>query len=197
MKVQKYFAEALGTFLLTMTIFAATQYGGLTPLFIGIGLLVLMYTLGPISGGHFNPAVTIALLTRKKLKLQDGLAYILAQFLGAILGIFLFSYSITIDFSEFTKQTFNLYEFIGEIVGTFILLYGVITVVSKKDYSHLSGVIIGFSLMIGIMIAQGLGSMTILNPAIAIAFGNASWIYLVAPIIGGTAAVWTHRLINE
>jgi glycerol uptake facilitator-like aquaporin len=52
----------------------------------GIGIAVLAYTIAPISGGHINPAVTFAFLILKKMPLVDGLMYIVAQFLGAILG---------------------------------------------------------------------------------------------------------------
>jgi aquaporin Z len=87
-----YLAELLGTFLF-MTIgyasvaaFAAGQVGGLlvVPFSFGFGLLAAVFAFGHVSGGHFNPAVTVAAVLDKRTSPMDGVAYIVAQILGAL-----------------------------------------------------------------------------------------------------------------
>src|SRR4029078_8508610 len=81
MKMNKNLTEMIGTFFLVMAI-------GLTgnPLAIGAMLMVMVYMGGPISGAHFNPAVTLAALMRKKINTGGAVQYWIAQFIGAFLA---------------------------------------------------------------------------------------------------------------
>src|ERR1700735_629901 len=79
----KYVVEAIGTFFLVFTVGAAVGSGSpVAPLAIGAGLMVMVYAGGHVSGGHYNPAVTLAVLVRGRIKLRDAAAYWLVQ-LGA------------------------------------------------------------------------------------------------------------------
>src|ERR1700737_1990658 len=90
--MNKYFAELIGTFVLVFggcgsAVLAGDRIGFLGVSFaFGLSLLAMAYTIGPISGCHINPAVTVGLLISKKLDGKYALGYILAQIVGAILG---------------------------------------------------------------------------------------------------------------
>src|ERR1700680_2383035 len=83
----KYAAEAIGTFFLVFTVGAAAGSGSpFAPLAIGAVLMVMIYAGGGISGGHFNPAVTLAVLVRRRIGLRDAVAYWVVQFAAGLLA---------------------------------------------------------------------------------------------------------------
>src|SRR5712671_1224618 len=83
----KYTAEAIGTFFLVFTVGAAVgSHSPLAPLAIGSALMVMVYAGGHLSGGHYNPAVTLAVWIRGRCPLADVIPYMVAQVLGAVLA---------------------------------------------------------------------------------------------------------------
>ena len=94
MNARKYFAELLGTFLFMMIGYASVAAIGnatpatanllVVPFSFGLGLLAAIYAFGHVSGGHFNPAVTVAMILDKRTTAIDGVGYIIAQVIGAI-----------------------------------------------------------------------------------------------------------------
>ena len=86
---RKYLVEFIGTFFLILTIGSTSTLNGLgviPPLAIGAILMVMIYAGGPISGGHYNPAVTLAVLLRGGMPKRDAVPYMVAQVLGGIVG---------------------------------------------------------------------------------------------------------------
>ena len=84
--MNKYIAEFIGTFFLILTIGCTVVGGGagvIPPLAIGAALMVMIFAGGHISGGHYNPAVTLGVLIRGKMKAADAVPYIVAQILAA------------------------------------------------------------------------------------------------------------------
>lgn len=82
--MRKYTVELIGTFFFVLCIMSTVSSPTLlTPLFIGIALMSLVYMGGAISGGHYNPAVTLAIYINKKIGSHDALWYIISQLLGA------------------------------------------------------------------------------------------------------------------
>lgn len=186
---RRYGAELLGTFLLTSAVVAA---GALpVPLTAGLTLLVLAYLLGPISGAHVNPAVTLGLFTLRRLSFRDALGYVLAQLLGAFLASLLLSQMVQLPAVPVAHGAEGS---IAEMLGAFVLAFGVTRVVLGRVGADASGAVVGFSLLLGITIASA-GSLGILNPAVALgvgAFDPASGglavnllVYLLAPLVGG------------
>ena len=79
--IVKYLVEAIGTFFLVFTVGAAAGSGSpFAPLGIGAVLMVMIYAGGHLSGGHYNPAVTLAVLVRRRIGLRDAVAYWVVQF---------------------------------------------------------------------------------------------------------------------
>src|SRR5205814_5421131 len=87
--MNKYIAEFIGTFFLVLTIGCTVIGAGaavIAPLAIGAALMVMVFAGGHISGGHYNPAVTLGVLIRGKVKSVDVVPYWIAQFLAAVVA---------------------------------------------------------------------------------------------------------------
>src|SRR6476660_10069557 len=85
---RKYAVELIGTFIFLFTIAASVLSGSaLAPVAIGSVLMVMIYAGGHISGGHYNPAVTLAALVRGRIGLVDAVGYWIAQLVGGLLGM--------------------------------------------------------------------------------------------------------------
>src|SRR5215472_2753770 len=92
--MNKYIAEFIGTFFLVLTVGCTVIGAGtgvIAPLAIGAALMVMVFTGGHISGGHYNPAVTLGILIRGKLQPADVIPYWIAQLAGAALAAFFVS----------------------------------------------------------------------------------------------------------
>lgn len=192
MKIQKYFAELLGTFTLTLAVSLSimAQFPLATPVVAGLTLGLFVYTVGSISGAHLNPAVTIALASIRKIKLTDASIYILAQIAGAVLAMFV-SRELMGGGAEVMALD-SIKVGIAEAIGAFILVFGVSAVVHENVEEDMSGIVIGSSLLLGIMVTAGM-SNGVLNPAVAIGIGSISWMYLFAPVVGGAVAAWVYK----
>ncbi len=186
-------AELLGTFLLTLAV-SVSLVGTLpvpTPVIAGLTLGLVVYVLGPFSGAHINPAVTIGLLSIRKIAPVAALGYIVAQIAGALLASFVAQFLT--DNAVPVPTVIDLPQVaIAEAIGAAILVLGVSSVVHDKTPKDAAGVAIGGSLLLGVLIAS-VASNGVLNPAVAIGIGSISMSYLLAPIVGGVLAAWIYR----
>src|ERR1700759_1610839 len=223
--MNKYFAELVGTFVLVFggvgsAVLAGSHIGfaGISAAF-GLSLLALVYTIGPISGCHVNPAVTLGVFLAKKINARDAGAYMVAQVIGAVIAsavILLIAngqpggYSASV--SGLGADGYGLHSpdhysmaagFVAEAVLTMFL---VLTVLGSTDISApvgFAGVAIGLVLtlihLVGIPITN-----TSVNPARsigpAIFVGGWAlqqlWLFIVAPLIGGAGAAMVYGAIR-
>ena len=204
---RKYATELIGTFIFLFTIAAAVlSANSLAPLAIGSVLMVMIYAGGHISGGHYNPAVTIAALVRGRIGLPDAVGYWVAQIVGGLLGMALARW--VIDPAKVTTMTLSGHllaaAFVAELLFTFALCYVVLNVATSKDHPNNSfyGLAIGFTVVTG-AIAVGAISGGVFNPAVAIsgaAIGLFAWptlwAYLVSQIVAGIAAGGVFLAVN-
>lgn len=195
---KKYLVEGLGAFALSFVVLAAVA-STLTlpvavPVIAGLTLGLFVYTIGAVSGCHINPAVTLGLLSVKKISPKDAGLYIFAQILGAVAALFLaktlFLIESPIIVGEFTVQVFA-----AEMLGAFFFTFGIASVVYGKVQDSASGLVIGGSLLFGILIASLGGASGILNPAVAIALNSVSIVYVLAPIVGAVFGFQAYRYI--
>lgn len=193
--LKKYIAEAFGTFTLCLVVFLSSsgQASVLTPLLAALCLGLFVYTIGSISGCHINPAVTIGLLSVKKIELKEASKYIIAQFIGAIFATLVLS-QLKISINPIV--TGGVKEAIAEGLGIVIFSFGIATVVYGKAIQSVSGLIVGGSLLLGIIIASMMGSAGILNPAVALALHAFQPTYLIGEIIGAVIGFWFYRFLN-
>ncbi len=194
---KKYLAEFIGTFALAITVLVALADTRALPLSIPViaGLVVglFVYTIGAISGTHLNPSVTLGLYSVKKISLYDAMNYIIAQILGASFAIFVaYMYDIS---SPISPDEPSLSIFVAEMIGAFILNFGIASIVYGKVSDVASGIVIGGSLTLGIIVASLLGANGILNPAVALALNSLTLLYILAPIAGSIGAYHAYKYL--
>ncbi len=205
--VARYLVEGIGTLFLVFTVGASVRSGSvLAPLAIGAILMAMIYAGGHISGGHFNPAVTVAALVRRRIDLRDAAGYWIAQVVGGLLGAGLVVAVVApgriepLSWSGHAVMT----VFVVELLFTFALSYVVLNVATSKDHPDNSfyGLAIGFTVAAG-AIAVGGVSGAAFNPAVVIGgvamgmfTGPMLLVYLAAQIIAGITAGLVFRTLN-
>ena len=204
--MNKYIAEFIGTFFLVLTIgctIIGSGAGAFAPLAIGSALMVMIFAGGHISGGHFNPAVTLGVWLRGKCAAKDVAPYMISQILGAVLAAFAVKF-LKQGASVTPLQPATLPALLAEFLFTFALVYVVLNTATAKGTSGNSfyGLAIGFTVLVG---AFSVGNISggAFNPAVAVGIsfmGLSSWpniwIYLVADFVGGAAAAGAFKAVN-
>jgi aquaporin Z len=212
MNVKHYVAELLGTFL-----FMAIGYGSvvaagaagaaallIVPFSFGFGLLAAIFAFGHISGGHFNPAVTIAMVLDKRLPSADAVGYIAAQVLGALAAavlVFVIAGQGGVA-GGVTKPGGGVTE-IGALLYEIVLTAGFLAVIlaSTRRAPALAALAIPLTL-VGIHFASATLTGASVNPARSIGSAliggdlGSLWIYLVGPSIGGVVGWLVWRMVD-
>jgi aquaporin Z len=206
----KYAVEAIGTFFLVFTVGAAVGSGSpLAPLGIGAVLMVMIYAGGHLSGGHYNPAVTMAVLIRRRIGLRDAVGYWIVQFgAGLLAAVVVHTVVDPTRMAIAAAMTLTgrtlLAAFVVELLFTFALCYVVLNVATSKDHPDNSfyGLAIGFTVVAGAF-AVGAISGGAFNPAVSLGAAVMGmfawptlWIYLVAQVLAGIAAGVTFLALN-
>ncbi|MDT5409825.1 MAG: aquaporin [Mycobacterium sp.] len=198
----KYAVEAIGTFFLVFTVGAAVGSGSpLAPLAIGAVLMVMIYAGAHISGGHYNPAVTIAVLVRRRITLHEAAGYWIAQLCGGLLAAAVVRTVIdpahaAVGSTMLLNGRTLLAALVVEFLFTFALCYVVLNVATSKDHRDNSfyGLAIGFTVVAG-AVAVGAISGGAFNPAVTLGAAvmgmfawSTLWVYLVAQVLAGITA---------
>ncbi|GAB4255157.1 MAG: MIP family channel protein [Candidatus Methylacidiphilales bacterium] len=196
--MKKYLVEFIGTFFLVLTIGSTVIVpgaGNLAPLAIGAALMIMVYAGGHVSGGHYNPAVTLGVFLRGKCPATDVLPYWIAQLVGGILAAIVVGYFKGAGAAQAIDPDFGP-ALVAEFLGTFALVYVVLNVATAKATAGNSyfGLAIGSTVMV---MAFALGGISggAFNPAVAfgltvmgISAPENIWIYLLADLAGGVGA---------
>jgi aquaporin Z len=204
--MNKYLAECIGTFFLVLTIGCTVighGAGPFAPLAIGSALMVMIFAGGHISGGHFNPAVTLGVWLRGKCETRGVAPYMTFQIMGGVLA------ALVVKFLKGGGAVAPLHPatvpaLLAEFLFTFALVYVVLNVATAKDTSGNSfyGVAIGFTVLVG---AFSVGNISggAFNPAVAAGIsvmGLSSWpniwIYLLAEFAGGAVAAGAFKALS-
>jgi aquaporin Z len=208
----KYLAELLGTFFLvfvgSMSIVAATTMNApilvVVPLGFGLGLLAAIFAVGDVSGGHFNPAVTLGAFLDKRIEVVDAVGYVIAQAVGAlgasaVVLVFTSQAAVRSTANGHPSSFSDLQAFGLEVILTALFLLVILTV-TKRDPGH-APLAIPLTL-VAIHLAAIPFSGASVNPARAlgpaVVGGDLSqlWIYLTAPFVGG-AIGWVFYRVFE
>lgn len=183
---KKYLAEFIGTFGLSFVVLVAVastkSLPMAVPLIAGLTLALFVYSIGSISGCHINPSVTLAQLSVNKISSKDAVAYIIAQFLGAFVAMFVAKMFVVTSLAA--TGAFDGKVFLAEMLGAFFFNFGIASVVYGRAKEQMSGLVVGGSLVFGVLVASLAGAAGILNPAVALALSSMSVVYLVAPVVG-------------
>ena len=169
--MKKYLMELIGTFFLVFTIGMSVLAGGsgvIPPLAIGSILMVMIYAGGHISGGHYNPAVTLGVWIRGKLDNKDLLPYMAFQIVGAAISAVVVMYMMPVAQPQ-PRNLALVPELIAEFLFTFALVFVVLNAATSKDNSGNSfyGLAIGFTVLAGAFAVGGVASAAF-NPAVAV-----------------------------
>lgn len=193
---KKYLVELLGTFILALIVrlSVAGEFVVPTPILAALTLALFVYSVGHISGAHFNPAVTLGLLSIRKISLRNALPYIGVQFVGAMLAIWV-SNLLGVKLTPVSSNYFI--SGLAEGMGMFCFTFGIAAVVAGRVEKAMSGAVVGGSLLLGIALAALTGSVGILNPAVALAVQIFTPIYIVGPIIGSILGFNVYGFLNR
>jgi aquaporin Z len=177
-----------------------------TPLAAGATLMVMIYAGGHISGGHFNPAVTLAVLVRGRIGIRDAVAYWIAQVAGGVIAGVIARSVVnpplvrTLTLAGHTEAA----AAVVELLITFALCYVVLNVATSKDQpgNQFFGLAIGFTVAAGAFAVGGI-SGGLFNPAVTLGAATAGlfawstiWVYLVVQLGAGLAAGLAFRALN-
>lgn len=209
--VRNYLTECIGTFFLAFTV-CLTVLGGtpLAPLAIGSSLMIMVYMGGHISGGHFNPAVTLSVWLRGKLPAAEVVPYWIAQLVGAVLaGLAAYALTGKTFFVAPAASATVMQSLLAEFLFTFALCLVVLQTATNEKTAGNSyyGLAIGFTITVGAFAAGGISGGAF-NPAVgtgpaiaSVIMGNGTlshvWLYLVGPLLGGAVAALVYRLQEE
>ncbi|MDQ3093969.1 MAG: aquaporin [bacterium] len=198
-KVGMVLAEFFGTAILVSLVLAQVNAVGAilsSPWFVaataGLTLSVLVLALGRVSGGHFNPAVTLGLWSVRKVQTTTAIVYVAAQMLAGICALLLFQYLSDMTVSNIGGN-FEWRVFVAEMVGAFIFMHGVAAAVFQRYSGLKAAIVVGASFTLGILVAAIAGNATI-NPAVALGLNSWSWTYALAPLVGGVLAFNVYSL---
>lgn len=231
--MKKYICEALGTCVLVLigcgtAAITGTLYGVspiVTPLAFGLSIVAMAFAIGSVSGCHLNPAVSLAMFLDKRLSDKDLLFYLIAQFVGALVGAaLLFVFLSTSDivsqygiaqfglgcngFGEASQFGTNMIgAIIAEVILTFVFVLTVLGVTANKKAAGYAGIVIGLTLTLVHIIGIPLTGTSV-NPArsfgpalmMLITSGDATaltqlWVFIVAPLVGGCLAALFWRFV--
>ena len=221
---RKLLAEFLGTAILVfIAVGAATLSFGfhlaglsfaagivMTALAFGLVLVALVYAIGPISGCHINPAVTIGFVASGRMKIQEAIGYWIAQILGGIAGAYLL-WAVFTSSPYYSKSTVGLGAdgwgsasklhisaggaFLVEVILTFIFVMVVLFATSKIAREAMAGLAIGMALLFVHIVGIALTGTSVnparsLGPALVLGGTALSqvWLFIVAPLVGGVIA---------
>jgi aquaporin Z len=204
--MNKYVVELIGTFFLVLTVGCTVIGGGagvIPPLAIGSALMVMVFAGGHISGGHYNPAVTLGVWIRGRCDTKDVIPYWVAQAVGAVAAAAAVKYLYAKAPVKAISPELGP-ALLAEFLFTFALVYVVLNVATAKANAGNSfyGLAIGFTVLTG---AFAVGSISggAFNPAVAVgitvlglSLWTNIWIYLVANFLGGALAGVTFRWLN-
>jgi aquaporin Z len=204
--MRRYIVEFIGTFFLVFTVCTAVlSNASLAPIAIGGVLAAMIFAGGHISGGHFNPAVSIAAYVRGKLELMDLAWYAGAQLLAGVAAAGIARFVVDVDPTAFTVSTRGLWSaVVAELLFTFALAYTVLNVATSKDHPNNSfyGLAIGLVVLAGATAVGGISGGAF-NPAVGLGISLAGlvswkliWVYLIVCSLGGAAAGYAFRALN-
>jgi aquaporin Z len=205
--MKKYLVEFIGTFFLVFTVGStviAPGAGAMAPIAIGASLMVMIFAGGHISGGHFNPAVTLAVWIRGKCDSRDVVPYWAAQAAAALVAAWLVGRFKMAGAAMPLAMASWKPPFMAEFLFTFALCWVVLNVATSRGTAGNSfyGLAIGMTVMVGAY-AVGPVSGGAFNPAVAtgitamgLSFWGNYWVLLAGEVAGSIAAATAYKVVN-
>ena len=215
MDIRKLLAEGIGTFILvgvgSMAILATGAMAGspalvVIPLGFGLGLLAAIAVSGHVSGGHFNPAVTLGALLDKRLDAVTAAGYMVAQVLGAVVAslmiLALSDHAAVAGTKNMPGAVGDGGAFLVEVVLTAIFVAVILTVTKADSAAGPAIIVIPLTLLVIHVVGIPFSGASVnparaLGPAIVSMDFAAIWIYLSAPFVGSVIGYLVHRTLSR
>lgn len=206
----KLVTEFIGTFFLVLTVGLTVVAGTpLAPIAIGSSLMVMVYMGGHVSGAHYNPAASLAILLRGKMDAKDLVPYWIAQVAGALVASLVVSSTTGSTFAPAPgADASTMAALLLEFLFTFALCLVILNAATARatEGNSFYGLAIGFTVLVGAFAAGGISGGAF-NPAVGLGpilvdalVGGGSmgalWIYLVGPLAGGAVAAAVFKIQN-
>ena len=216
--MKKYILECIGTIVLVLFGCGTAVITGdvvATSLAFGLAIVAMAHAIGPVSGCHINPAVSLAMLITGKLSKKDFVCYVLSQIIGGIIGagiLYAILKSSNLGVANLGTNGYAANSGVGltllsailvEVILTFVFIYTILGVTNDKSKGNVAGLVIGLTLafvhLIGIKLTG-----TSVNPARSLgpalfAGGEALkqvWVFVVAPLLGSVLASVAYMTLN-
>ncbi len=175
--MNKYIIEFLGTFFLILIIGLSQN-----PVAIGLGLAVLVYMGAHISGAHYNPVVSLAMLINKQIELKEFSFYLVSQLLGSVVATYLIML-LGNDFNVVSNTNDISSFFVAEILFTFLLVFVILNVALNKKLkgNQFYGLAIGLTVTAGAFTVGNI-SGAVFNPAVS--FGPSLFSFIDPQVVG-------------
>ena len=209
--MKNYLTEFVGTFFLVLTIgLTVIQGSQFAPLAIGASLMIMVYAGGHVSGGHYNPAVSLAAMLRGALPKNQYLPYVVSQILGATVAAFIAYVVLGKTFAPAPGAGVSaMHAVLIEFLFTFALCYVVLNsaVAKKTQNNSFYGLAIGFTIVVAAFAGGGISGgafnpavgigPTIINATMGAGSWSALWIYLIGPLAGAVVAAMVFGIQEE
>ena len=216
--MKKYILECIGKIVLVLFCCETAVITGdvvATSLAFGLAIVAMAHAIGPVSGCHINPAVSLAMLITGKLSKKDFVCYVLSQIIGGIIGagiLYAILKSSNLGVANLGTNGYAANSGVGltllsailvEVILTFVFIYTILGVTNDKSKGNVAGLVIGLTLafvhLIGIKLTG-----TSVNPARSLgpalfAGGEALkqvWVFIVAPLLGSVLASVAYMTLN-
>jgi aquaporin Z len=198
-RVASLVAEFFGTAILALAVLAvATSQIGLgyfVAFGAGLALVLLVLSIGSVSGAVVNPALTIGLWTIRQISTLRAAAYLVVQLLGGVAAFGLFGYLTGNDTWTNRSQGFDSQLLVAEVIGTAIFAFGVAAAYFQRLSGTNKALLIGGSFSLGIIVAS-IASAAFLNPAVALAGQTWEWgTYVLGPVLGAIIGINLYSLL--
>ncbi|MEO6993184.1 MAG: MIP/aquaporin family protein [Lacunisphaera sp.] len=204
--MKKYIVEFIGTFFLVFTVGMCVRSGAplaAAAIAIGASLMIMIYAGGHVSGGHFNPAVTLAVIIRGKMERKDVIPYWIAQFIAGLAAAAIVTYLFRGQPQPVPALRGSIPSLIVEFLFTFALAWVVLNTATHKDTAGNSfyGAAIGMTVMTGAVAVGGISGGAF-NPAVGLGVFSMGLesakqlgIFLGADLLGGAVAALTFKAV--
>ncbi|CAK9150635.1 unnamed protein product [Ilex paraguariensis] len=211
--VQKLIAEAIGTYFIIFAgcgsvavnkIYGSVTFPGICVTW-GLIVMVMVYSVGHISGGHFNPAVTIAFAIYRRFSWKEVPMYIIAQLLGSILASCTLSAILNVTLQSYFGTVpvgSNGQSLALEIVISFLLMFVISGVATdNRAIGELAGITVGMTITLNVFVAGPISGASMnparsIGPALVKHVYTGLWVYIIGPIIGTILGGFAYNLIR-
>ncbi|KAG9147818.1 hypothetical protein Leryth_003422 [Lithospermum erythrorhizon] len=211
---QKMIAELIGTYFLvfvgcgTVALNKINEgsitFPGVCVAF-GLTVMIMVYSVGHISGAHLNPAVTITFALFRHFPFKQVPLYIVSQLIGSILASGTLYLLLDLKAEAFfgtSPAGSNLQSLIMEFIASFLLMFVISGVATdNRSIGELAGIAIGMTILVGILVAGTISGGSLnparsLGPAIVMNQYKSIWVYMIGPLLGTMAGGFTYNLIR-